>query len=193
MSAGTATVDREAPRQRDPPQAAPAQGPRDLFRFLLRQLTEMRTAFGAAGQPWPLRAVPGSLLPQRSVAPIRVKDFLAAHPRIGPLYDVLGLFAIYTSPWFSAIYLLLLVSLIGCILPRILSYGRALRSPPPRTPRNLGGCPSSSEPICPTRMTPYSTGRPTCYDGAATASAATRTRSRPNADTRGRPATWRST
>ena len=130
-----ATADQEPGRPPGPHGPAPL-GAMGLLRFLWRQLSSMRTAlvllFALA-----VAAVPGSLLPQRSVAPIRVKDFLAAHPRIGPLYDVLGLFAVYTSPWFSAIYLLLLVSLVGCILPRILSYGRALRTPPPRTPRNL--------------------------------------------------------
>lgn len=133
---GTATADRQAVQRPDPPRPAPAVGTRALLRILWRQLTSMRTAlvllFALA-----VAAVPGSLLPQRGVAPIRVKDFLAAHPRLGPVYDSLGLFAVYTSAWFSAIYLLLLVSLIGCILPRLASYTRALRSPPPKTPRNL--------------------------------------------------------
>jgi cytochrome c biogenesis protein len=122
---------------------APALGWRGGLRFLWTQLTSMRTAlvllFALA-----LAAVPGSLLPQRSVAPIRVSDYLAAHPRIGPIFDRVGLFEVYTSPWFSAVYLLLFVSLVGCIIPRIGVYARALRAQPPRTPRNLARLPAYS-------------------------------------------------
>src|SRR3712207_8123129 len=60
-----------------------------------------------------LAALPGSLLPQRNVAPVRVNDYLADHPTVGPLLDRLGFFSVYTSPWFSAVYLLLFVSLVG--------------------------------------------------------------------------------
>lgn len=105
-------------------------------RFLWGQLTSMRTAlvllFAGA-----LAAIPGSLVPQRNVSPVGVDDFIAEHPKLGPIYDTIGMFEVYTSPWFSAIYLLLLVSLVGCILPRLRVYWRALRSAPPRTPRNL--------------------------------------------------------
>ena len=89
-----------------------------------------------------LAAVPGSLLPQRNVAPVRVNDYLAEHPTLGPLLDRLGFFAVYTSPWFSAVYLLLFVSLVGCIVPRIGVYARAMRAQPPRTPRNLSRLPA---------------------------------------------------
>jgi cytochrome c biogenesis protein len=87
-------------------------------------------------------AVPGSLVPQRSVSPFRVQEFIDAHPVLGPVYDQVGLFHVYTSPWFSAIYLLLFVSLVGCIVPRVAVYAKALRSQPPRTPRNLGRLPA---------------------------------------------------
>src|SRR5918997_617760 len=101
----------------------------------------MRTAlvllFGLA-----LAAVPGSLLPQRNVAPVRVADYLDAHPRLGPILDRIGAFEVYTSPWFSAVYLLLFLSLIGCIIPRVATYARAVRSRPPRTPRNLSRLPA---------------------------------------------------
>ena len=120
---------------------APAMGWRGGLRYLWTQLTSMRTAlvllFALA-----LAAVPGSLLPQRSVAPVRVNDFLDEHPRLGPLYDRVGLFEVYTSPWFSAIYLLLFVSLVGCIIPRVGGYARALRARPPRTPTNLARLPA---------------------------------------------------
>jgi cytochrome c biogenesis protein len=84
-----------------------------------------------------LAAIPGSLVPQRAVSPVRVGDFINEHPALGPIYDKLGLFEVYSSPWFSAIYLLLFVSLVGCIVPRIGVYAKALRARPPKTPRNL--------------------------------------------------------
>jgi cytochrome c biogenesis protein len=45
--------------------------------------------------------------------------------------------------WFSAIYILLMVSLVGCIVPRLRIYYRAARAQPPRTPRHLGRMPES--------------------------------------------------
>ena len=71
-----------------------------------------------------------------------VSDFINEHPRLGPIYDRVGLFSVYTSPWFSAIYLLLFVSLVGCIIPRVGMYARALRARPPKTPRNLTRLPA---------------------------------------------------
>jgi cytochrome c biogenesis protein len=110
------------------------------LRLFWVQLTSMRTAllllFTLA-----VVAIPGSLLPQRPVAPIRVSDWKAANPAVADLYEKLGLFDVYHSPWFAAVYLLLMISLVGCIIPRIGVYARALRTPPPRTPRHLTGCP----------------------------------------------------
>jgi len=120
---------------------APALGVAGSLRWLWTQLTSMRTAlvllFALA-----VAAVPGSLIPQRDVSPIAVSDFITDHPTLGPLYDRLGLFDVFSSAWFSAIYLLLFVSLVGCIVPRVLVYARALRTPPPRTPRNLSRLPA---------------------------------------------------
>jgi cytochrome c biogenesis protein len=131
-------------RPTGPPPArddAPQLGWRGGFRFVWTQLTSMRTAlvllFALA-----LAAIPGSLVPQRSISPVRVSDFVRDHPTLGPLYDRLGLFHVFTSAWFSAIYLLLFLSLIGCIIPRVAVYARALRARPPRTPRNLARLPA---------------------------------------------------
>ncbi|HEY0237446.1 MAG TPA: cytochrome c biogenesis protein ResB, partial [Friedmanniella sp.] len=119
----------------------PRLGWRGTLRFLWAQLTSMRTAlvllFALA-----VAAIPGSLIPQRRISPVRVSDFIAAHPTLGPLYDKVGLFAVYSSPWFSAVYLLLFVSLVGCIVPRLRVYTRALRAQPPKTPRNLSRLPA---------------------------------------------------
>ena len=120
---------------------APALGFVGGLRWLWTQLTSMRTAlvllFALA-----VAAVPGSLIPQRDVSPIRVSDFIDQHPTLGPIYDKVGLFNVFTSAWFSAIYLLLFVSLVGCIIPRVMVYAKALRTPPPRTPRNLSRLPA---------------------------------------------------
>ena len=37
----------------------------------------------------------------------------------------------FAAPWFAAIYLLLFVSLVGCLVPRIRLHARALRTKPP--------------------------------------------------------------
>src|SRR5215212_484090 len=122
----------------------PRLGWRGGLRYLWTQLTSMRTAlillFALA-----LAAIPGSLVPQRRISPVRVTDFIDEHPRLGPIYDTLGLFDVYNSPWFSAIYLLLFVSLVGCIVPRIGVYARALRARPPKTPRNLVRLPAYAQ------------------------------------------------
>ncbi|GAW49777.1 ResB family protein [Nocardioides sp. PD653-B2] len=85
-------------------------------------------------------AIPGSVLPQRNVAtdPMSVVVFAGDHPTLYPWLDRLGMFDVYASPWFAAIYLLLLVSMTGCVLPRCLRLWRAVRTPPPPAPRTLG-------------------------------------------------------
>jgi cytochrome c biogenesis protein len=108
-----------------------------------RRLTSMRTAlvllFLLA-----LAAVPGSLLPQRALNPQKVDRYLAEHGALGRLFDRLSLFDVFGSPWFAAVYLLLFVSLIGCLVPRIRLHARALRTPPPVTPRRLERLPRSA-------------------------------------------------
>jgi cytochrome c biogenesis protein len=118
----------------------PALGFWGGLRWVWRQLTSMRTAlillFLLA-----LAAVPGSVFPQRGTSPMRVVEYLQDHTTTGPWLDRLGLFDVYASPWFAAVYLLLLVSLAGCILPRCVQYARNLRAVPPATPRNLSRMP----------------------------------------------------
>jgi cytochrome c biogenesis protein len=110
------------------------------LRWVWRQLTSMRTAlillFLLA-----LAAVPGSVFPQRGASPLRVSEYLGDHTTVGPWLDRLGMFDVYASPWFASIYLLLMVSLAGCIVPRCVQYARNLRSVPPATPRNLARMP----------------------------------------------------
>ncbi len=84
-----------------------------------------------------IAAVPGSMWPQRSSDPNGVIQFFANNPRLAPVLDGMQLFDVYTSVWFSAIYILLFISLIGCVIPRSLHHFRALRAAPPKTPVRL--------------------------------------------------------
>jgi cytochrome c biogenesis protein len=88
-----------------------------------------------------LAAIPGSLIPQARVDAQATRNWQAAHPGLTPLYQKLGLFSVYSSAWFAAIYLLLMVSLVGCIVPRLRVYARAAVAPPPPAPRHLGRLP----------------------------------------------------
>lgn len=108
-------------------------GPIATVRTAWRQLTSMRTAlmllFLLA-----IAAVPGSILPQRPVNPLRVQQYLQENPTLGPFLDRLSGFDVFTAPWFSAIYVLLMISLVGCVLPRLRLHLRTLRQPPPAAP-----------------------------------------------------------
>jgi len=122
-----------------PPGAAPL-APLEFARWAWRQLTSMRTAlillFLLA-----LAAVPGSVVPQEAVDSVKAAQWRQDHPTLAPIYSKLGLFSVYDSVWFSAIYILLMVSLVGCILPRTKVYWKALRARPPAAPRNLSRLP----------------------------------------------------
>jgi cytochrome c biogenesis protein len=110
-----------------------------------RQLTSMRTAllllFLLA-----LAAVPGSLLPQRPLNPPKVQEYLDAHTTVGPVLDRLGFFDVFASPWFAAIYLLLAVSLVGCLTPRLRLHARAMLAAPPAAPKRFDRLPHNAVP-----------------------------------------------
>lgn len=107
-------------------------------RWAWRRLTAMRTAVVLLIL-LALASVPGSVLPQRGVAsdPTAVPLFYREHPDLAPWLDRLSLFDVYSAPWFAAIYVLLLVSMTGCVLPRCLQLWREARSAPPPPPRHL--------------------------------------------------------
>ena len=125
-----------------PPSSPPALSPVELSRWAWRQLTSMRTAlvllFLLA-----LAAVPGSVIPQRNIDAVKVSNFQDRHVHLTPVYEKLGLFDVFGSVWFSAIYILLMISLVGCIVPRLRIYWRGFRAAPPRVPRHLGRLPES--------------------------------------------------
>jgi cytochrome c biogenesis protein len=118
------------------PARPPALSPWELTRWVWRQLTSMRIAlvllFLLA-----VAAIPGSLVPQTPVDPVAVSEFKARHPALTPWYERISMFNVFASPWFSAIYLLLMISLIGCLVPRTRLYLRTIKARPPAAPRNL--------------------------------------------------------
>jgi cytochrome c biogenesis protein len=130
-------------------QPAPVEPPAGSMRLVAlarqgwRRLTSMRTAlvllFLLA-----VASVPGSLLPQRPLNPIRVDRYVAEHPTLSRFLDAAGFFDVFAAPWFAAIYLLLFVSVVGCVVPRLRLHARALRSPPPVVPQRLERMPESA-------------------------------------------------
>ncbi|WP_350350032.1 cytochrome c biogenesis protein ResB [Agromyces sp. G08B096] len=116
--------------------AQPKLGFVGWLRFAWRQLTSMRTALLLL-LLLAIAAVPGSLVPQRSSDPNGVTQYFQDNPDLAPVLDSFQMFDVYTSAWFSAVYLLLFVSLIGCIIPRTKHHLEALRARPPRTPVRL--------------------------------------------------------
>ncbi|HWR84744.1 MAG TPA: cytochrome c biogenesis protein ResB [Rhodoglobus sp.] len=113
-----------------------ALGPVGWLRFFWRQLTTMRTALFLL-LLLAIAAIPGSLVPQVSSDPNGVALYKSENPELSAVLDALGVFSTYSSVWFSAIYLLLFVSLIGCVIPRTKHHLEAIRSKPPRTPARL--------------------------------------------------------
>ena len=146
--AGTGLVEKGL-GERDAADAPVARPPAGHFglvawaRWGWRQLTSMRVAlvllFLLA-----LASVPGSLLPQEGIDPAAVQEYYTAHKTLAPILSRLGLFNVFAAPWFAAIYLLLFVSLAGCVLPRAYRLLRSARAVPPRAPRNLARLPNSA-------------------------------------------------
>jgi cytochrome c biogenesis protein len=130
-------------RPPSPPRPGPAGTALAFARNIWRQLMSMRTAlvllFLLA-----LASLPGALLPQWALNRGKTATFILAHPTWGPLLDRSGFFAVFSSPWYAAIYLLLFTSLVGCLLPRSWDLLRQLRTPPVATPKNLTRMPHHS-------------------------------------------------
>ncbi|HEY9439532.1 MAG TPA: cytochrome c biogenesis protein ResB [Streptomyces sp.] len=142
----------------EPAASMPAMGVLGWARWFWRQLTSMRVALILLFM-LSLGAIPGSLIPQNSVDEMKVATFKAAHPTVTPVYEALQFFDVYSSVWFSAIYILLFVSLAGCIIPRSWQFIGVLRGRPPAAPRNL------------TRMPVYATWHTQASPGDVTAAA----------------------
>lgn len=106
------------------------------LRWTWRQLTSMRVALILLFL-LSVAAIPGSLIPQTAENAFQVQTWQAAHKDLTPIYQKLQLFNVYSSVWFSAIYILLFVSLAGCIIPRTWQFVGVLRAKPPAAPANL--------------------------------------------------------
>ncbi|MCL7424116.1 cytochrome c biogenesis protein ResB [Streptomyces sp. YS415] len=119
----------------------PAMGVVGWVRWFWRQLTSMRVALLLL-LLLALGAIPGSLIPQTGSDETKVAEFREQHEVLAPVYDKLGLFHVYSSVWFSAIYILLFVSLIGCIVPRTWQFVGQLRGRPPGAPKRLTRLPA---------------------------------------------------
>src|SRR5699024_9352951 len=135
---GLRTMDdaqREQQGQRPAPRPA-GIGLRGWLRWAWRQLTSMRVALMLL-MLLALGALPGAVFPQAPQDPAGVAQYRADQPELAAWLERLGLFDVYGSPWFAAIYILLFVSLIGCILPRTRSHLTAARAAPSRVPRRL--------------------------------------------------------
>lgn len=123
----------QQPAERAP---LPPLGGLGFARWAWRQLTSMKTAlillFLLA-----IASIPGSILPQQGNDPLKVKEWIAGSPEVGRVLQSLGFFDVFAAPWFAAVYLLLFISLIGCVIPRARQHWRAMLAPPPAAPRNL--------------------------------------------------------
>lgn len=107
-----------------------------FLRWIWRQLTSMRTALVLL-LLLAVASIPGSIFPQRSQSPLQVNEYYGTNPSLAKWLDTLSLFDVYSSAWFSAIYILLFISLIGCVLPRTWEHFKMARALPPMTPKNL--------------------------------------------------------
>jgi len=113
----------------DGPSRRPGLG--DTLRQAWREYRSMRTALvllvvlAAA-------SILGSLFPQEGLSPQRVDQYFADHPALAPVLERLGLFDVFGSAWYMAIYLALLGALVACLVPRSRALYRVLRSRPPR-------------------------------------------------------------
>lgn len=121
----------------------PRLGPIGWLRWAWRTLTSMRVALLLL-LALAIAAVPGSLIPQQSSDPNGVIQWKQSNPGLVQFVDALQGFDVYTSFWFSAIYLLLFISLVGCVVPRVRHHWKAMRKAPPRTPSRFAQLPASS-------------------------------------------------
>lgn len=113
----------------DPPRTTARRPLRERLRSGWREFRSMRTAlillFLLASA-----SVFGSVFPQTPISSQRVAQYIQDHPLIGPLLERMGMFNVFGSVWFTAIYIGLVVALSACLLPRIAAHVRVLRARP---------------------------------------------------------------
>ncbi|MFD7443776.1 cytochrome c biogenesis protein ResB [Streptomyces sp. NPDC059909] len=133
---GTDRLSTAPQEEQADPVGGPTLGVIGWVRWFWRQLTSMRVALILLFL-LSLGAIPGSLIPQNSADETKVAAWKANNEFWAPLFEKLQLFDVYSSVWFSAIYILLFVSLIGCIVPRTWQFVGQLRGRPPAAPKRL--------------------------------------------------------
>ncbi|MGO1509202.1 MAG: cytochrome c biogenesis protein ResB [Actinomycetaceae bacterium] len=106
------------------------------LRWAWRQLTSMRTAILLL-LLLALASLPGAFIPQQTSDPAAVAEFREERPELAAWFDRVDLFDMFGSVWFQTVYVLLFVSLVGCIVPRIGVHVRSLRHDPPKAPKRL--------------------------------------------------------
>ena len=138
---GTRQKPKRAPRDYSAEVTSADIGALGWARWIWRQLTSMRTALILL-LLMAVASVPGSLYPQRTADPNGVTQFFQANPQLAQTLDRFQLFDVYSSAWFSAIYILLFISLVGCVLPRIGVHWGELTAPAPLMPRSMSRMPA---------------------------------------------------
>lgn len=111
------------------------------LRWGWRQLTSMKVAIILL-LILAIAAIPGSIFPQRSANPNGVIAYFDENPETAKILDAFQLFDVYGSFWFSAIYILLFISMIGCVWVRAIVHFKAMGAKPPRTPARLARMPA---------------------------------------------------
>ena len=132
----TSTATPAAPRPAPPQRSVVRRRVLDPMRKAWHELTSMRTALALLFL-LALAAIPGALLPQRELNEGKTARYIADRGTLGQWMDRFQLFEVFSSTWFTAIYVLLFVSLIGCITPRCWEFVQQLRAEPVKAPRNL--------------------------------------------------------
>lgn len=76
----------------------------------------------------------GTFVPQEPVIPLTVERWRTGvegpGERTSQVFDWLGLYDVFGAWWFNALVVLLIVSLTGCLIPRIAGFVRLARKPP---------------------------------------------------------------
>lgn len=106
------------------------------LRWAWRQLTSMRVAIILL-LILIVAIIPASFLPQRSRDAAGARAWIEDNGTWGEILDKAGFFNMFTAPWFAAIYILLFISLVGCVIPRSIQLVRDIAAGPGRIPTNL--------------------------------------------------------
>lgn len=142
------------PETRDPPPAGrrgaglpEIPGPWETAVRAWRRLRRMSTAlillFALA-----VVSILATFVPQEPLIPTTVAEWRSGEAgpgaAVSSVFDWLGLFDVFGSWWFTALTVLLFVSLTGCLVPRWRAFVRTVRRRPPAG-RNLGRLTNSVE------------------------------------------------